>query len=146
MITNALQGTVPAILGGLRAIRSIFSGICQHSVINAYAEELCSGEFVTIAHKAVAQVQMGLQTTQEALVLEATELLYDWGTTMTNVLEYFELTSNKLIIRFASSFQMAQVFMSAIRLYLPDPLLPSPECTVNLSSTTAHKQLNQAKS
>jgi hypothetical protein len=37
----------------------------------------------------------------EAMVLEAAELLHDWATTMTGVLEYFELTSSTLIINFA---------------------------------------------
>jgi hypothetical protein len=80
-----------------------------------------------------------LQNQDEATVLEAAELLNDWATTMTNVLEYFELTSNALIVRFASSFEMATAFSTAIRLKLPDPLLASPDSIINLSSTAAHK-------
>jgi hypothetical protein len=52
IINASLEGAVPSVIGGLRAIRSIFSGICQHAVINAYSETLCSGLFVNIAQKA----------------------------------------------------------------------------------------------
>jgi hypothetical protein len=52
IIAASLQGTVPEISGGLRAIRSIFSGICQHAFLNLFAEELLP-QLVIIATKAV---------------------------------------------------------------------------------------------
>lgn len=53
LIAKALEGSVAQILGALRAVRSIFSGISQHVIMLNYAEQLLTGSFVTIADKAI---------------------------------------------------------------------------------------------
>ena len=73
----------------------------------SYAETLPSGNFVSIAEKDILQIQLGLQNTQKAMVVEASDLIHDWANTATTILEYFELTAKRFIMKFAESVQIA---------------------------------------
>lgn len=46
---------------------------------------------------------------QEAVVIEATSLLHEWGSTVTGILEFFELTTNKMIMKLTANPQMAAI-------------------------------------
>ncbi|CAG9315027.1 unnamed protein product [Blepharisma stoltei] len=139
-----LKGEAHQVFGSLSVIKTIFS--CMPSQFNAgdYSKILLP-HMIDVGNKVFFQLGAALQSSNEALAIEILYIFEEWSLSLRQILEHFEVVSNKGIKEFVEHTEIASIFTNTINIRIPDFRLPNVNAVINLSSGTVTNLMNQIK-